>query len=115
MGSYCVSIYLFMKLTKFRLPICVRTPLFHAAAFGHEEAVMMLLRAGANRFAVDNLFRTSFAVAAAEGKMLIAALIEADPFSVHIHDMCEQGRLLMVTALLKQVRAMFDYHQLLFS
>ena len=23
-----------------------RTPLFHAAAFGHEEAVMMLLRAG---------------------------------------------------------------------
>ena len=28
---------------------------------------------------------------------------QADPYSVHIHDMCEQGRLLMVTALLKQV------------
>eukprot|EP01036_Dinobryon_divergens_P029280 gene29280-38350_t len=27
---------------------------------------------------------------------------QADPYSVHIHDMCEQGRLLMVTALLKQ-------------
>ena len=32
---------------------------------------------GANRFSVDNYFRTSFAVAASLGKSLIAALIEA--------------------------------------
>jgi len=80
-----------------------RSPLFHASFFGHEDAVMMLLRAGANRFSNDIVGRTAITVAAAEGKMLISALIEADPFTVHIHDMCEQGRLLMVTALLKQV------------
>ncbi len=34
--------------------------------------------------------------------MQIAAIIDADPYCVHIHDMCEKGKLLMINALLKQ-------------
>jgi hypothetical protein len=56
----------------------------------------------------DNKFRSAAKIAETEGKPQIAAIIEADPLSVHIHDMCEQGKLLMVTALIKQVEKKLD-------
>ena len=44
----------------------------------------------------DRSGKTAIDYATMEGKSLIAAIIEADPYIVHIHDMCELGLLLRI-------------------
>lgn len=63
---------------------------------------MMLLKNKAARFIRDVEFKTAIAVATARGHAAIAALIDADPLCVHIHDMAREGKILMVSSLLKQ-------------
>ncbi len=78
------------------------TALFHAAAVGQQEAVVLLLKHGASRYLKDKDYQLAHKVAANLGHALISAIIEADPKVVHVHDACEQGQLLIVTALFKQ-------------
>lgn len=78
------------------------TALFHAASVGHEDALLLLLKAGAARYvrdvqgdcAADIAFRRNFIGA--------ASLLEADPMRVYIHDACEVGSVHVVHALLQQ-------------
>eukprot|EP00981_Chlorochromonas_danica_P002428 scaffold471_cov318-Ochromonas_danica.AAC.19 len=78
------------------------TALFHAAHHGHEEIVLTLLKAKANRAHRDLYQQNGIEIARKAGHDQIAAIIEANPYKVHIHDMCAQGQLLHVIALLKQ-------------
>jgi ankyrin repeat protein len=48
------------------------------------------------------LLQSAVDIAHEAGHKQIAAIIESDPYAVHIHDMSEQGKLLHVIALLKQ-------------
>jgi ankyrin repeat protein len=73
------------------------TALHHAAAKGQEEAVLALVKAHASRHARNLLGLTACLVAKSAGFPLIGAIIEADPYLVHIHDMCEQGDVRMVS------------------
>lgn len=79
-----------------------RTALYHGAIRGHEEIVLVLLKAGASRYLPDKFNVTAKVAAAKEGYVTISALIEADPRVIHIHDACHEGKLLLVNALLKQ-------------
>lgn len=78
------------------------TALFHAANAGHEDVVLLLLKAKANRKHLDNHKKTAADIANTANQLQIAAYIESDPYCVHIHDMCEKGKMLHVIALLKQ-------------
>lgn len=79
------------------------TPLFHAAAEGHEAIVLKLLRhTYINRSLVDFLHCTAAEVSLRNGHPLISALIEADPKIYNIHDLCSIGKVILVHALLKQ-------------
>lgn len=78
------------------------TALHHAAVQGNESAVLLLIKSGISRTALDKQGKSAINVATAVGQLQIAAIIEADPYCVHIHDMCEKGKLLMISALLKQ-------------
>lgn len=79
-----------------------RSALFHAAMNGHESAVVLLLKNKANRKATDFTRQTALDVAIAGGHLQAAALLQADPATVHVHDMCTEGKVLMVNALLLQ-------------
>ena len=63
------------------------TALMYAAQRGHEQAVILLLKWNASRRMSDRSGKTAIDYATMEGKSLIAAIIEADPYIVHIHDM----------------------------
>jgi hypothetical protein len=76
------------------------TALHHAAAKGQEEAVLLLVKAHASRHARNLLGITPGLVAKSAGFPLIGAIIEADPYLVHIHDMCEQGDVRMVSLMI---------------
>jgi len=76
--------------------------LFHAAYSGNEVAVLELLRAGANRRKLDKRRLTASDAAIQGGFVAVAAIIHADPKTVHIHDACSMGELAIVTAILKQ-------------
>ena len=47
----------------------------------------------------DRSGKTAMDYATMEKKSLIAAIIEANPYIVHIHDMCELGLLLRILVL----------------
>jgi ankyrin repeat protein len=72
------------------------TPLHHAALKGHEEVVLQLLKSHAFRYARNAAGLTAGGVAKEAGFPLIAAIVDADPKMVHIHDMCDQGDVRMV-------------------
>ncbi len=76
--------------------------LFHAAIKGNEEAVLLLLKHKINRRHLNKKNQTAVEFASALNHLQIAALIESDPYHIHIHDKCEEGKLLHVIALLKQ-------------
>jgi ankyrin repeat protein len=78
------------------------TPLHYAAYMNYEDIVIRLLKAKCNRRSFDLTGRTPVDVSIERGYHVIASLIEADPYIVHIHDMCEVGKILLVMALLKQ-------------
>jgi len=78
------------------------TALHHAAAAGAEAAVLLLLRVGAARFARDQGGTTPGAAAKRKGYLDLCALIDADPFTVHIHDASFGGQVRIVRALLRQ-------------
>lgn len=78
------------------------TPLHYAAYMNYEDVVIRLLKVKCNRRIFDLTGRTPVDVAIERGYHIIASLIEADPYIVHIHDMCEVGKILLVLALLKQ-------------
>lgn len=74
------------------------TPLHHAAVKGHEEAVLILLKAHASRHARNLLGLPANLVAKSAGFQHIAAIIEADPYLIHIHDTCQMGDVKMVNS-----------------
>jgi ankyrin repeat protein len=76
------------------------TPLHHAAAKGHEEAALLLLKAQASRHARNLLGLSPSLVAKSAGYQQIAAIIETDPYLVHIHDVCESGDVKTVSELM---------------
>ena len=76
--------------------------LFYAASIGHEEIVVLLLKAGCNRNLVDAEGKRAGKVAAERGRTICAALIESDPYKVHIHDVCFEGKVTHVLAFLRQ-------------
>lgn len=78
------------------------TPLHYAVYVNNEEIVLRLLKAKCNRRSYDLVGRTPVDIAIEKGYNLIASLVEADPYIVHIHDMCEAGKIQLVVALLKQ-------------
>ena len=57
------------------------TALMYAAQRGHEQAVILLLKGNASRRMFDRSGKTAIDYATMEGKSLIAAIIEADPYS----------------------------------
>jgi ankyrin repeat protein len=73
--------------------------LHHATLKGHEEAVLLLLKAHASRHLRNTMGLNPSAVAKSAGFVNIAAIIDADPYTIHIHDMCEQGNMRMVSFL----------------
>lgn len=75
------------------------TPLHHAAYKNQEAAVVLLLKSHASRHTRNLLGLTPLAVAKSGGYSSIAALIEADPYVMHIHDVCEQGEIRLVRLL----------------
>lgn len=76
--------------------------LHHASLKGHEEVVLLLLKAHAPRHLRNSMGLSASAIAKSAGHINIGAIVDADPYTVHIHDMCEQGDMRMVIALLKQ-------------
>jgi len=78
------------------------TPLHYAAYINYEDIIIRLLKAKCNRRSIDLTGRNPVDVSIERGYHIIASLIEADPYIVHIHDMCEVGKILLVLALLKQ-------------
>jgi serine/threonine-protein phosphatase 6 regulatory ankyrin repeat subunit B len=79
------------------------TPLFHAALKGHEEIVLLLIKQKTTQRKFMNKHKqTALDYALIANHLQIAAIIESDPYCVHIHDMCEKGKMLHVVALLKQ-------------
>lgn len=92
-----------------------RTALFYSAINGHQDVCVLLLRAGANRnplppcqpadtsnSATDGLPWSISEAATSVGMHATAAIIEANPRNIHIHDACEKGQVLIVAALLLQ-------------
>eukprot|EP00595_Chromulina_sp_UTEXLB2642_P001337 CAMPEP_0196768564 /NCGR_PEP_ID=MMETSP1095-20130614/42928_1 /TAXON_ID=96789 ORGANISM="Chromulina nebulosa, Strain UTEXLB2642" /NCGR_SAMPLE_ID=MMETSP1095 /ASSEMBLY_ACC=CAM_ASM_000446 /LENGTH=235 /DNA_ID=CAMNT_0042138373 /DNA_START=1056 /DNA_END=1760 /DNA_ORIENTATION=- len=78
------------------------TPLHYAVLNSNENIVLQLLKASCNRKPFDKYGLTPIDIALRNNNQPIAALIEADPYIVHIHDMCEVGKRFLVVALLKQ-------------
>jgi ankyrin repeat protein len=78
------------------------TALFYAAEIGSEECVLMLLKAGANRKAMDAQGRYAADVAIESKRGTIAALIQHDPSTIHAHDVCAYEDAAAVKSLLKQ-------------
>ena len=70
------------------------TPLGRAAESGNETAVLLLLEHGASRIITDSRGRRPIDLALAQGKLEVAAIIEADPADVDCSEMCELGRVL---------------------
>lgn len=79
-----------------------RNALFHAAMNGQVETVLLLLKHRANRKSLDFKRKSACDVAIMKGHLQIAAIIQADPFHVFIHDVCSTGKILLVKALLMQ-------------
>lgn len=83
-----------------------RTPLFLAAMNGHETLVLMLLRQNASRCArcigLTGGTQTSLEVSSRAGFDAIANILLADPNEENIHDACEEGKVSLIEALLKQ-------------
>ncbi|CAM9358252.1 unnamed protein product [Chrysoparadoxa australica] len=79
-----------------------RTPLMHAARFGNERSVMLLLMSGAGRLKRDVNGKTACDLAISSGHLNIAGLIAADPSRLGLHEVCEEGKLVLLMALLKQ-------------
>lgn len=69
-----------------------KTPLMHAAENGYEECVLYLLKQRANRNALDYIQKKALNYALENRYESIAAILEADPYKVHIHDACEEGK-----------------------
>jgi ankyrin repeat protein len=78
------------------------TALFYAAEQGHENVVKFLLGKRANRKIEDCLGRCARDIALLNQHDVIAAMIDADPVLVHIHDACQHGLLMLTIGLLKQ-------------
>eukprot|EP01033_Poteriospumella_lacustris_P011374 gene11374-8092_t len=76
--------------------------LFYAAEQGQEEVVKFLLAKKANRKLEDCLGRCARDIALLHHHEVIAAMIDADPYHVHIHDTCQHGLLMLTIGLLKQ-------------
>jgi ankyrin repeat protein len=72
-----------------------KTPLMHAAENGYEECVLFLLKQKANRNALDYLQKKALHYALESRFHAVAAILEADPYKVHIHDACEEGKVSM--------------------
>ncbi len=69
------------------------TPLGRAAQAGMEESVLLLLKHGAARYSFSHMGRKRPVDLALEnGRIEIAALLEADPEKVNCHDLCANGR-----------------------
>ncbi|RYH12609.1 ankyrin repeat domain-containing protein, partial [archaeon] len=68
------------------------TPLFYAAYYGHEEAVLLLLKAKAARYHMNFNNQTAIDIANMLGYSKISAIIESDPYVVHMHDVCYDGK-----------------------
>ncbi len=64
--------------------------------------MLRLLQKDANRYAIDILHRTPVEIARESGYNDIGHILEADPRLLHVHDMCELGKLQLVHALIKQ-------------
>ncbi len=84
-----------------------KTPLMHASENGHEESVLLLLKHKANRNVMDYSQQTALHHAergggSGSGHASVAAILDADPYRVYIHDACENGEVDMVVALMKQ-------------
>jgi ankyrin repeat protein len=78
------------------------TALFHAAFKGNEESILLLLKAKVTRKPLNKKKQTPVDYALIMNNLAIAALIDSDPYCVHIHDQCEKGKMHHVLALLKQ-------------
>jgi ankyrin repeat protein len=79
-----------------------KTALMHAAENGYEDCVLYLLKHKAHREALDYLQKKAFHYALENKHYEVAALLEADPYKIHIHDACEEGKVGLVVALMKQ-------------
>lgn len=79
-----------------------KTALMHAAECGHEESVLLLLKHRANRYAMDYSQQTALHYAERNRHASVVDVLEADPYKVFIHDVCEQGAVGLVVALMKQ-------------
>jgi hypothetical protein len=69
-----------------------KTPLMHAAENGYEECVLYLLKQKANRNSLDYIQKKALNYALENRFLAVAAILEADPYKVHIHDACEEGK-----------------------
>lgn len=78
------------------------TALMGAAAGGHDDVCLALLRAGVDRHAVTDQRRGAADYAAEHGHVALGALLAADPATSSIHDAAAGGRLLALDGLLRQ-------------
>lgn len=78
------------------------TPLMQAAAVGFDDGVLRLLKAGAYRYAQTAQGRIAADYASENAHVALAALLQADPQRVSIHDLAAEGKLLLLDGLLRQ-------------
>ena len=78
------------------------TALYHAAMGNNEEIILLLLKAGASRKTIDASGVSIVDAAFSAGNFQAAALVETDPYTYHIHDLCETNNHIMAVALIKQ-------------
>ena len=78
------------------------TAVFYAARVGWDEGLLLLLKAGAGRGWRNSQGLSAAEVAASQGLLVTQALLESDPRTLHIHDVCAQGKHQHVLALFRQ-------------
>lgn len=103
-------IRLLLKAPNLQLNLCDShgwSALHYAVYNKSEELVLLLLKKKCNRNICDNYNKKPIHIAQERGYIEIAAILEADPLYVHIHDMCEVGNIQLVKALIKQGRGYF--------
>jgi serine/threonine-protein phosphatase 6 regulatory ankyrin repeat subunit B len=79
-----------------------QTPLMYAAAKGNERLVLVLLRAGANRYLVDRDQRSALAWAMKHNHLNVAHILSADPARMTVQETIREGNKDLTVALFKQ-------------
>jgi len=79
-----------------------KTALYHAASKGHQEIVLLLLKAGCNRDIVASDGRSATDIALKNSHPLIASIILADPKRISLIEVCAQGKEQSARGLLMQ-------------